>query len=189
MRMVMVMVIQKLLSLKAKVLLQKKVKNGLRLGCGCYIDSSAFIDPRFPFLISIGNNCRISASVIILAHDSSPVAVTGYAKVGSVSIGNNCFIGAGTVILPNVKIGNNVIIGANSVVTHNIPDDSVVLGVPAKVSNTLERFKALHLERIHETLSFPSKGWMIGCGITRENQEIMRKEIAGKMCYVKIDPC
>lgn len=42
-------------------------------------------------------------------------------------------IGAKTMILPDVKIGNNVVIAAGSVVTKDIPDNSIVGGVPAKV--------------------------------------------------------
>jgi len=35
--------------------------------------------------------------------------------------------------LPDIKIGNNVTIGAGAVVTKNIPDNAVVVGVPAKI--------------------------------------------------------
>ena len=42
-------------------------------------------------------------------------------------------MGAGAKILGNIEIGSNVKIGANSVVLHNIPDDSTVVGVPARV--------------------------------------------------------
>ena len=42
-------------------------------------------------------------------------------------------IGAGAVIIGNIKIGNNVSIGANAVVLTDIPDDSIAVGVPAKI--------------------------------------------------------
>lgn len=48
-----------------------------------------------------------------------------------VVIGNDCWIGVNAVICPGVKIGNGCIVGANSVVTHNVPDNTVVAGVPA----------------------------------------------------------
>lgn len=35
--------------------------------------------------------------------------------------------------MPDIKIGNNVTIGAGAVVTKNIPDNVVVVGVPAKI--------------------------------------------------------
>ena len=44
-------------------------------------------------------------------------------------------IGIGASIRENIKIGNRVIIGAGSVVVKDIPDDSLVYGVPAKNQN------------------------------------------------------
>lgn len=48
-------------------------------------------------------------------------------------IGNYVDIGAGAVIVGNIRIGDNCVIGANSVVYTSVPDDSVVMGVPAKI--------------------------------------------------------
>ena len=53
---------------------------------------------------------------------------------------DNVFIGAGTRILGGVRIGNNVIVGAASLVNKDIPDNSVVAGVPAKVIGTFSDF-------------------------------------------------
>lgn len=47
-------------------------------------------------------------------------------------IGDNVYIGAGAKIIGKVVVGSNVIIGANSVVTKDIPNNTVVAGVPAK---------------------------------------------------------
>ena len=76
----------------------------------------------------IGDNCKIFQNVTIgskwtdgICEDEAPV------------IGDNVIIGAGAVILGNIKIGNNVIIGANAVVVSDIPDNSIAVGVPAKV--------------------------------------------------------
>ena len=51
---------------------------------------------------------------------------------GNCIIGNNCYFGTGAVVLPKIKIGNNVIIGAGSVVTKDVPDNTIVVGIPAK---------------------------------------------------------
>lgn len=48
-------------------------------------------------------------------------------------IGKNCFIGAGAMILGDIIIGDNVKVGAGAIVIHNIPDNSTVVGVPAKI--------------------------------------------------------
>lgn len=42
-------------------------------------------------------------------------------------------IGPDAKIMGNIKVGDNAAIGANAVVTKNVPDNAVVVGVPAKV--------------------------------------------------------
>ncbi len=67
----------------------------------------------------IGNFCELSPGVHIS---------------GNCNIGDNCFIGTGAVILPKINIGKNVIIGAGAVVTKNIPDNSIVKGIPGRIN-------------------------------------------------------
>ena len=50
-----------------------------------------------------------------------------------IKIGHNVWIGGGVTILSGVKVGNNVVIGAGSVVTKDVPNNCVVVGVPAKI--------------------------------------------------------
>ncbi len=52
---------------------------------------------------------------------------------GLTKIGDNCYIGIDSKIIGSVTIGDNVTIGANSVVTKDIPDNAVVVGIPAKI--------------------------------------------------------
>ncbi|MCP9447267.1 MAG: serine O-acetyltransferase [Nitrospira sp.] len=49
------------------------------------------------------------------------------------TIGNHVVIGAGAKILGAIKVGDNVKIGANSVVLKNVPANSTVIGVPARI--------------------------------------------------------
>jgi len=76
----------------------------------------------------IGKNCMIGANVTIGGKSG---------KKEVPSIGNNVSISTGAKILGPIKIGNNVIIGANSVVLNDIPDNSVVVGIPAKIIKKL----------------------------------------------------
>ena len=51
----------------------------------------------------------------------------------SIHIKRNAWIGARVNILPGVTVGENAIVGTGSVVTHDVPDNCVVVGVPAKL--------------------------------------------------------
>lgn len=66
----------------------------------------------------IGPNCIIFQQVTIVSH---------------VKIGGNVLIGAGAKIIRPVTVGDNAHIGANAVVLQDVPPDSVVAGIPAKI--------------------------------------------------------
>ena len=55
-----------------------------------------------------------------------------------VKIGNAVWIGAHATILPGVSIGNGAIVAAGAVVTKDVPENTVVGGVPAKVIKTVK---------------------------------------------------
>mgnify|MGYP003299301311 CR=1 FL=1 len=55
------------------------------------------------------------------------------ARAGIPTIGNNVTLFVGSNVIGNVKIGNNVIVNFNSVVTHDVPDNAIIVGVPAKI--------------------------------------------------------
>lgn len=74
----------------------------------------------------IGRNCNVSQGVTL------GQANRGKNK-GYPVLGDNVYIGPGAKIVGAVKIGSNVAIGANCVVTRDIPDNSVVVGIPGKV--------------------------------------------------------
>lgn len=56
-----------------------------------------------------------------------------------ITIGEDCWLGGNVVVCPGVTIGNRCIIAAGSVVTKDIPDDSLVAGIPAVVKRSLKK--------------------------------------------------
>ena len=59
-------------------------------------------------------------------------------QASEIRIGNDVWLGANVTILPGVTIGDNVIVGAGAVVTKDIPDNSLAVGVPARVVKEIE---------------------------------------------------
>ena len=159
------------------------IANGLTLGRNVTIMPGAFIDPRYSFLISIGDNCSISNGVIIIAHDASTYKFTdGYTRLGKVEIKENCYIGTNAIILPGVSIGPNVLIAAGSVVNKNIPPNSCVAGVPARVYSKFDDFIQGHTELINLRPSFQSKDFN---SPSREFKEKINKLLDEEQIYVK----
>jgi maltose O-acetyltransferase len=60
------------------------------------------------------------------------------AKATEIHIGNDEWLGGNVTVLPGVTIGNNVVVGAGAVVTKYIPDNSLALGVPARVVKKID---------------------------------------------------
>ena len=97
--------------------------------------------------IIIGNNVLIASRVYISDHSHGnttkesirlPPVKRPLVSKGPVVVEDNVWIGEGVCILPGVRIGRNSIIGANAVVTKDVPSNSVVGRIPAKVLMCLD---------------------------------------------------
>ena len=97
-----------------------------------------------PWIITLGNNVHITDGVKFITHDGGTLLyrnqVPDLEITGPITVGNDVYIGNNVIILPNVHIGNNVVIGAGAVVTKNIPDNSLAVGVPARVIKTADEY-------------------------------------------------
>lgn len=123
------------------------IKNGLVIGDNYYIHSRVDFGSE-PYLIHIGNNVRLTSGVKFITHDGGVHVLRNlYPKLkdidvfGKIVIGNNVHVGNNVIIMPGVTIGDNVVIGCGAVVTKEIPSNSVAVGVPAKVIESLDEYK------------------------------------------------
>ncbi|KAK6459664.1 trimeric LpxA-like protein [Scheffersomyces xylosifermentans] len=92
-------------------------------------------------VVRIGDGvfCGPNVSLITATHPTDPTLRGSGIECGlPITIGNNVWLGAGATILPGVTVGDGCVVGAGAVVNKNVPENSVVVGVPAKVVKTLE---------------------------------------------------
>jgi acetyltransferase-like isoleucine patch superfamily enzyme len=109
-------------------------KKGVKIGKNCKVHTVSFSTE--PYLVEIGDNARITSGTIFITHDGAVNCFPGEIGggiFGKIKLGNNVFVGTNSIILLNTTVGNNCIIGAGSVVRGDFPDNSVIMGNPAKV--------------------------------------------------------
>ena len=109
-------------------------------------------------MITLGNNVHITDGVKFITHDGGTLIYRQYVPdleiTKPIKIGDYVYIGNNVIILPGVTIGNNVVIGAGAVVSKSIPDNSLAVGVPARVIKTADEYfekfqrESLHLENL-----------------------------------------
>jgi acetyltransferase-like isoleucine patch superfamily enzyme/coenzyme F420-reducing hydrogenase beta subunit len=87
--------------------------------------------------IEIGEGLRCGRNVTIRDNNGGHfISKKGYQDSKPIKIGNKVWLGEGCLILPGITIGDGAIVGARAVVTKDIPPNSVVKGIPAKVTDT-----------------------------------------------------
>ena len=95
------------------------LQSGTKIGKHCIINTKASID----------HDCIIDDFV----HISPSVTLCG-----NIVVGEGTHVGAAATIIPNIKIGKWCVIGAGAVITKDVPDHSLVVGVPGKIIKSLE---------------------------------------------------
>jgi len=107
--------------------------------CGCIIGRGADFGPRFVLVHSIGvviNGAVRGGNDVKIEHQ----VTIGAERRQSPVIGDNVFFGAGAKIIGSVSIGNGARVGANAVVVKDVPADSTVVGIPARVVRVRREF-------------------------------------------------
>lgn len=103
----------------------------ISVGEGTIIGDHIFIDGRAK--VTIGKHTDIASQVMIYnsEHDLSDPSFKAIEE--PVTIGDYCFIGPRVIIMPGVNIGDGAVVAGGAVVTKDVPENSIVGGVPAKV--------------------------------------------------------
>ncbi|KKS30984.1 MAG: Acetyltransferase [Candidatus Collierbacteria bacterium GW2011_GWB2_42_12] len=101
--------------------------SGIKMG---KIGDHAFLDGRAK--IKIGKQVDIASQVMIYNSEHDLSDPTFKAIEEPVTIGDYVFIGPRVIIMPGVTIGNGAVIAGGAVVTKDVPENTIVGGVPAK---------------------------------------------------------
>ncbi len=106
--------------------------------------------------ITIGRNCNLQEGAVLHADPGFPLTLADNVSVGHQAMIHGCSIGEGSlvgiqaIILNGAKIGKNCLVGAGALVTEGkeFPDNSLILGAPARVIRTLNEADVANLQRI-----------------------------------------
>ena len=108
-----------------------KIGDGPTVMAGVVINANA----------KLGNNVIINTGAIIehdcVIGDHVHVA-TGACLAGSIKVGDGAHVGIGATIREGIRVGRGSVVGAGAVVVHDVPDDVLVVGVPAKIKRGVE---------------------------------------------------
>jgi maltose O-acetyltransferase len=105
--------------------------NGIKIGEDTIIGDHAFLDGRAT--LTIGNHVDVASSVMIYNSEHDLESESFSARTQPVQIGDYVFIGPRAIILPGVKVGKGAVVAAGAVVTSDVPEFTIVGGVPAKI--------------------------------------------------------
>lgn len=108
---------------------------GLHCGKHCFIGEECLLD--LADSIAMGDNVTLAERVTIITHmnvgfKDHPLQNNFPSMNSPVTIGSGSFIGVNVTILPGVRIGERAVVAAGALVTRDVPDETVVAGVPAR---------------------------------------------------------
>lgn len=107
------------------------------VGDGATIMAGAIVNPGS----RLGNNVIINTGAVVEhdceVGDDSHIA-TRACLAGGVKVKSGAHIGAGAIVRQDIEIGANAVIAAGAVVVKDVPDNVIVMGVPAKFYKRVE---------------------------------------------------
>ena len=118
----------------------RKGFKGLQSGKKCFVGEECLLD--LADAITMGNHVTLAERVTIMTHmnvgyDNHPLQHHYPSMSAPVTIGSGSFVGTNATILPGVKVGDKAVIAAGALVVKDVPDETVVAGVPARFARKL----------------------------------------------------
>ena len=110
----------------------------LSIGPGCFIGHGCIIMSKDE--VTIGHGAAIAEYVSIRDHDHIPGVppATGGLHVAPVHIDDDVWLGSKSVVTRGCSIGQGAVVAAGAVVTRDVPADTLVAGVPARLLKVLK---------------------------------------------------
>ena len=124
---------------------------GYKIGEQVYIGEDLIIidEPDDRGKVKIGDRVTIAERVtLIISSYPNFSKIRPFVKDihGYIEIDDDAWLGTGCIIMPNIKIGKGAVVGAGAVVTKNVPDFTVVVGIPAKPIRKIDISKSGGIE-------------------------------------------
>jgi carbonic anhydrase/acetyltransferase-like protein (isoleucine patch superfamily) len=128
--------------------------------------------------IQVGRSTNIQDGAILHGDPGKPTVLGNYVTIGhravvhSAQIGDGSLVGIGAIVLDDVVVGEGCIIGAGAVVTKDVPDRSLVMGIPGKVVRPVSEAEAAGLiehAQHYEKLALVHAGKGTDIGFHRES--------------------
>lgn len=133
-------------------------QENLSIGVDTLVTGPLSIDLEAP--VRIGDRVRMGHDVLLLTVDhqiGKPEYRCSHSFARPISIGDGAWLGSRVVVLPGVSIGKGAVVAAGAVVTRDVPADTLVAGVPARVLRALPE-DAPDSERVDLQEAAPDSG-------------------------------
>ncbi|GAF63900.1 tetrahydrodipicolinate succinylase [Bacillus sp. TS-2] len=123
----------------AVIMMGASINIGAVIGEGTMIDMNAILGGR----ATVGKNCHIGAGAVLAGVIEPPSAQP-------VIIEDDVLVGANVVVLEGVRVGKGAVLAAGAIVTEDVPPNTVVGGVPARVIKKIDEKTKGKIEIKHE---------------------------------------
>ncbi|WP_205791428.1 acyltransferase [Microbacterium sulfonylureivorans] len=122
---------------RTKILRGGEFLGPIDIGVGVYINRDAYVRPN----TTIGNRVNIGPFVRLVTdtHEIGPASRrAGKGRFDPITIGDGAWIGAAVTVVGGVSIGAGAVVAAGAVVVSDVPPNTLVGGVPARVIRSLD---------------------------------------------------